>query len=136
MGKMSELSLMIDTLISCGETLAETGRALKECFTSVDWPAEGTAAKDTDEKKAKDPPEEHHPAPRKGNTGKAPAKNEHRYSKEEVRGILARTAAESGGRYRMFVRELVRKYANGGSLTDVPEECYAALVKETEELKK
>ena len=30
MSKMSELSAMIDNLISCGETLAETGRALKE----------------------------------------------------------------------------------------------------------
>ena len=30
MSKMSELSAMIDNLISCGETLAETGRALRK----------------------------------------------------------------------------------------------------------
>ena len=36
MSKMSELSAMIDNLISCGETLAETGRALKEFYSGTD----------------------------------------------------------------------------------------------------
>jgi len=33
---MSELSAMIDNLISCGETLAETGRALKEFYSGTE----------------------------------------------------------------------------------------------------
>ena len=36
MSKMSELSVMIDNLISCGETLAETGRALKEFYSGTE----------------------------------------------------------------------------------------------------
>ena len=36
MSKMSELSAMIDNLISCGETLAETGRALKEFYSGTE----------------------------------------------------------------------------------------------------
>ena len=37
---MSELSAMIDNLISCGETLAETGRALKEFYRVQAWQAQ------------------------------------------------------------------------------------------------
>ena len=35
MSKMSELSAMIDSLITCGETLAETGRALKDFYSNT-----------------------------------------------------------------------------------------------------
>ena len=36
MSKMSELSAMIDNLISCGEILAETGRALKKFYSGTE----------------------------------------------------------------------------------------------------
>ena len=73
MSKMSELSAMIDNLISCGETLAETGRALKEFYSGTE---EATPAKSEKKTKKQDP------AP-----AEAPA--EKQYSKEEVRGILS-----------------------------------------------
>ena len=33
MSKMSELSQILDDLISCGEQLLQTANAIKECFT-------------------------------------------------------------------------------------------------------
>lgn len=123
MSKMSELSLLIDALISCGETLAETGRELKEYFST---PEEPEPAEKAAEKKS--------PLPKRQKPEKAPPGETPQYSKEDVRGILARKANESGGRFRTQVKALVRKYADGGSLTDVPEESYPALVKETEGL--
>ena len=118
MSKMSELSAMIDTLITCGETLAETGRALKEFYSGTEdtpvTPKAKTAKADTPP--AADPPDTK------------------KYSKEEVRGILAGKANEAEGRYKADVKAIVRKYGNGGSLTDVDEKDYAALVSEVEGL--
>lgn len=116
MSKMSELSAMIDNLISCGETLAGTGRALKEFYSGSDEapakPAKKTKKEDT--------------APKE-----KPAKE---YSKEEVRGILAKKANETDGRFKADVKAIVQKYGNGGSLTDVDAKDYAALVAEVEGL--
>ena len=47
MSKMSELSAMIDNLISCGETLAETGRALKEFYSGTEEAAPAKPEKKT-----------------------------------------------------------------------------------------
>lgn len=52
MSKMSELSAMIDNLISCGETLAETGRALKEFYSGTE---EAAPAKPEKKAKKQDP---------------------------------------------------------------------------------
>ena len=52
MSKMSELSAMIDNLISCGETLAETGRALKEFYSGTE---EAAPAKPEKKTKKQDP---------------------------------------------------------------------------------
>ena len=57
------------------------------------------------------------------------------YSKEEVRALLAAKAKEAGGQFKAQVKALVKKYGNGGSLTDVPAESYPALVSEVEGLK-
>lgn len=123
MSKMSELSALLDNLISCGETLAETGRALKDFYSGTDEPA--TAAK-SKAKEKKAPAREAEPeAPKEGTT---------HYSKEDVRGILAAKANEAGGRFKTEVKALVKKYGNGGSLTDVPDESYPALIKEVEGL--
>lgn len=116
MSKMSELSAMIDNLISCGETLAETGRALKEFYSVTD------DAPARPEKKKKESP-----APKEEPAAK-------QYSKEEVRGILAKKANEAEGRHKAEVKAIVRKYGNGGSLTDVDEKDYAALVADVEGL--
>lgn len=116
MSKMSELSAMIDNLISCGETLAETGRALRDFYSDT---SEETPAKP--EKKATKAA----PAPEK-------KPEEKHYSKEEVRGILAGKAREEEGRFKADVKAIVQKYGNGGSLTDVDPKDYAALIKEVE----
>ena len=118
MSKMSELSAMIDNLISCGEILAETGRALKKFYSGTE---EATPAKP--EKKTK----KQEPAP-----AEAPA--EKQYSKEEVRGILAKKANEAEGLFRANVKAIVRKSGDGGGLANVDPKDYAALVREVEGL--
>ena len=54
------------------------------------------------------------------------------YSKEDVRRILAAKANEAEGIYKSRVKALVQKYGNGGNLTDVKPEDYAALAQEAE----
>ena len=117
MSKMSELSAMIDNLISCAETLAETGRALKEFYSGSD---EEPAKPEKKAKKAD-------PSPKEETATK-------QYSKEDVRGILAKKANEADGRFKADVKAIVQKYGNGGSLTDVDAKDYAALVAEVEGL--
>ena len=120
MSKMSELSAMIDNLISCGETLAETGRALKEFYSGTEEVAPAKSGSKSENKTKKQDP-----AP-----AEAPA--EKQYSKEEVRGILAKKANEAEGRFKADVKAIVQKYGNGGSLTNVDPKDYAALVTEVE----
>lgn len=112
MSKMSELSQVLDDLICCGEQLIRTANAMKECFTEA---AESTVK------------------PKK--EAKAPEPEVHSYSKEEVRALLAAKAKEAGGQFKAQVKAIVKKYGNGGSLTDVPAESYPALVSEVEGLK-
>lgn len=111
MSKMSELSQVLDDLISCGEKMIQTANAIKECFSE-----EAPAAES--EKKAQ-----------------VPETAEKTYSKEDVRALLAAKANEAGGQFKAQVKTIVKKYGNGGSLTDVPAESYPALVKEVEGLK-
>ncbi len=111
MSKMSELSQVLDELISCGEKMIETANAIKECFTE-----NSTVAEPVTEDKPK----------------KAPATPT--YTKEDVRALLARKANESGGQFKAQVKSIVKKYGNGGSLTDVPADSYPDLVKEVEGL--
>lgn len=116
MSKMSELSQVLDDLISCGEKMIQTANAIKECFTADDAPAAEP------EKKAK---------PAKKEAKALEAKT---YSKEDVRALLASKANEAGGQFKAQVKAIVKKYADGGSLTDIPAESYPALVKEVEGL--
>ena len=115
MSKMAELSAVIDDLIACGETLTKTGIALKDFYadTSADDPAA--------EKEKPASPAKEEPAPKQ-------------YSKEEVRGILAKKANEADGKFKADVKAIVKKYAGGGSLTSVDAKDYAALVAEVEGL--
>ena len=117
MSKMSELSVILDNLISCGEALAETGRTLKEFYSGTE---EAPVKPEKKVKKTDLAPKE------------APA--EKQYSKEEVRGVLAKKANEADGRFKADVKAIVQKYGNGGSLTDVDAKDYAALIAEVEGL--
>lgn len=112
MSKMSELSQILDDLISCGEQLIQTANAIKECFTETAESTEGLKKE-----------------------AKAPEPEARSYSKEEIRALLAAKAKEAGGQFKAQVKAIVKKYGNGGSLTDVPIESYPALVSEVEGLK-
>ena len=48
--------------------------------------------------------------------------------------MLAAKASEENGRYKSDVKAIVKKYGNGGTLTDIPAESYPELVKELEGL--
>lgn len=111
MSKMSELSQLLDELISCGEKMIQVANAIKECFTA-NVPATEPVTEDKPKKEPATPT----------------------YSKEDVRALLARKANEAGGQYKAQVKAIVKKYGNGGSLTDVPADSYPALVKEVEGL--
>ncbi len=121
MSKMSELSMLLDTLIECGEKLTETARALKTFYSSEDEPS-ATQAKSKSSAQKSAAPEAKQPE----------SKPEKTYSKEEIRAMLAAKANEADGIYKADVRNLVRKYGNGGSLTDVDPKDYAALAAEVE----
>ena len=127
MSKMSELSMMLDELITCGTKLAETAMALKEFYSSdaqeQPAPAPKTSSKKSS-KKQETPAQTPDLAPQP-----EPVKE---YSKEDVRKILASKANEAEGIYKAQVKALVQKYGNGGSLTNVKPEDYAALAAEAE----
>ena len=56
------------------------------------------------------------------------------FTKEDVRGLLAKKTTENDGAYKEDVKSLVKKYANGGSFKDVKEKDYSALLKDLEEV--
>ena len=56
------------------------------------------------------------------------------YTKEQVRAALSEKSNADNGKYRNQVKALVKKYANGGSLTDVKEEDYCLLIAELEDI--
>ena len=117
MSKMSELSQVLDDLISCGEKMIQTANAIKECFSEDSAPAAEPKKKPTKKE------------------AKAPEPETPSYSKEDVRALLAAKANEAGGQFKSQVKAIVKKYADGGSLTNVPAESYSDLVKEVEGLK-
>lgn len=116
---LRDLVKILDDLTTCGEMAIQTASAIMECFSEDKAPAA------IPEKKSK-------PAKKEA---KAPEPAVKTYSKEDVRALLAAKANESGGQFKAQVKALVKKYANGGSLTDIPEDQYPALVEEVEGLK-
>lgn len=127
MSRMSELSMTLDDLIACGTKLAETAMALKEFYSPDEQEQPAPSKKTSGRKSSKQqeaPAQTPDPAPQP-----EPAKE---YSKEDVRKILAAKANEAEGIYKAQVKALVQKYGNGGSLTNVKPEDYAALAAEAE----
>ena len=118
MDKMSELSQVLNGLISCGEKMIQAANIIKECFSEEAAPAARPEKKEKPEKKE----------------AEAPAAAGDAYSKEEVRALLAAKANEADGRFKARVKALVKKYADSGKFTDIPAESYPDLVKEAEGL--
>ena len=116
---LRDLVKILDDLTTCGEMAIQTASAIMECFSE-------------DEAHAAIPEKKSKPAKKEA---KAPEPAVKTYSKEDVRALLAAKANESGGQFKAQVKALVKKYANGGSLTDIPEDQYPALVEEVEGLK-
>ena len=111
MGKMNELSMVLDELAKCGESLIQISNDLKEIFSA---PANPEPTKD--EKPKKREPE---PAPEK----KA-------LKLEDVRAIL--TEKTRAG-YTNGIKSLLKKHGSS-KLSEVPPEEYEALLQEVEVL--
>ena len=104
MSKMSELATALDDLteigqrlVACGENLIRAATCVKESFTN-----------DSAEVQPQEHAEVQEPAPEQ------PAPKT--YMKEEVRAMLA-SLSQSG--FRAEAKALVKKFSNGGSLTDI-----------------
>lgn len=130
MSKMKELSMVLDELVTCGETLISTANALKQIFSE---PAAdtGPASKNTKPPKGKatqsqpetaDAEATEKPDPKPAKSHPAPKS----YTKEEVRGILA--GISSAG-HSDEVRALLLKFG-AKQLKQVDPKNYPALVKE------
>ena len=111
MSRMNELNLTMDELTDVGRQLAACGEALvraasrvKECFSDA-----GAGA----------------PEPANEPAAVEPVT----YTKEEIRAMLA-NLAQAG--FREEAKALVRKYADGGSLTDIDPARYAELAEEAQ----
>lgn len=110
MSKMSELSMVIDEMIACGERMIKAATRLKELFSADTQPEEKALSKTQTE-----------PLPKE----EAATKN---YSKEDVRGILA---SKSSKGYGKEVKALLSKYG-ADKLSTLSPEHYAAVVAEAE----
>ena len=124
MSKMKDLSMVLDELVTCGETLISTANALKEIFSD-------TAAADPAPKNSKKTAAAE--AVAKAETSEEPkaANNQPTakvFTKEEVRGILA---AKSSAGHSDEVRALLLKFG-AKQLKQVDPKDYAALVQEAE----
>ena len=109
MSRMNELNLTMDELtdvgrqlVACGEALVRAAAGVKECFSD-----DGTGI----------------PAPADEHAAAEPVT----YTKEEIRAMLA-GIAQAG--FRDEAKALVRKYADGGSLTDIDPTRYPELAEE------
>ena len=126
MSKMSELSMLLDDLIECGNKLTKTAQALKDFYSDTAEPVTSEVPKAKAKATKKEAPANEPEATTEPATPT--------YKKEDVRAILSKKANEAGGQYKADVKALVNKYGNGGSLTDVDPSDYAALGAEIEAL--
>jgi len=128
MSKMKDLSMVLDELVTCGETLINTANALKEIFS--DTAAADLAPKNSKKTTAAKPAAE---ASAKAEGSEEPKAADNQptaktFTKEEVRGILA---AKSSAGHSDEVRALLSKFG-AKQLKQVDPKDYAALVQKAE----
>jgi len=117
MGKMNELSLLLDEMIEAGNKMVEAAEAIKEYFSAA--PTEPEHKKPVKSKEPEPTPE---PKPE--------AKPQR--SKSDIRALLVEKSNEAEGKYKPQVKALVKKYADGGTFSDIKPESYEALAAELE----
>lgn len=142
MGKMSELSAELSELKTYGEKIITVTDTLTELFADLRRGGEiiVSIAESLTALFSSGSSEPAEDLPAKG--AKKPTKitasaetPEKSYTKEDVCALLSRTANEDGCKHKAEVRDIVKKYGNGGSLTDIDEKDYPALVAEIEGLR-
>lgn len=109
MSKMSELSQVLDDMVTCGENMIKAANALKEIFSSTTEGATAAPAVNVDK-----------PA--------EPATTAKTYEFAEVRKAFS---AKSHEGYTEQVKELIAKYG-AGKLSDIKKEDYPALMSDLE----
>lgn len=122
MSKMSELALVIDEMITCGEGIIKATKELTDCGERLIQTAKklrelfstetSRTPKAIEEKK------------------ETPVKEEKTYSKEDVRGVLAGKSAKGYGKE---VKALLSKYG-AEKLSTLSPEHYAAVIADAEEI--
>ena len=142
MGKMSELSAELSELKTYGEKIITVTDTLTELFADLRRGGEiivsiaesltALFSSGTPEQTEALPPKPAKKTAKAELPAETPAKS---YTKEDVRALLSRTANEDGCKHKAEVRDIVKKYGNGGSLTDIDEKDYPALVAEVEALR-
>lgn len=125
MSKMSELSAILDEMIECGNGLVKAATALKDFYSSTEeTKSEPKVMNEKQTLQTKDIAKEAISTPCDVDVKT--------YSKEDVRALLAQKANESDGKFKTVVKELVKKYSDGGTLKDIAPENYVALLAELE----
>lgn len=138
MGKMKELSTVLDEIVTCGETLVQGAEKLRDMMEIIDGLAECGKALISSGKALKDyfsDTEETKPAAKKTEKKEAKhaaaAKTENTLSKEDVRKVLAEVS-QAG--HRSEVIELLKKHG-ADNITALKPELYETVIKEAEGLK-
>ncbi len=112
---------LIKALIACSENLIVVAESLKAYAEVPETKKKETTKEDPEPEKAATTIAQTQPE------GKVP-------TFEEVRKTLAGISCQDDGKYKSQVKDLVGKYSTTGTLKGVPEESYAALVAEAEEI--
>lgn len=112
MGKMKDLSIVLDELKKCGETLVQISEDLRNIFS------------DTSDAEPVTPVKEEAPPKNKPDTKKPEIK------KEQVRAVLAE---KSRAGFTQEIKELLKKYG-ANKLSEVDPTNYEALLQEAEVL--
>ena len=118
MSKMSELSQVLEEMISCGEGMIKAAKTLQDIFSATE---EAPAQPET--KEVKKPEKAEASEAKQPEAAPAPT-----YSKEDVRGVLA---AKSAAGFKKEVKELLNKFG-AQQLKQIDSKDYAALMKEAE----
>ena len=132
MGKTKELSTILDSMVECSSSLAESATALKDLCDNIKQcgntlQSAATALKDCYSSASADEPTAAIPNKQESEPSKEPVKT---YTLEEVRAILS---AKSKAGFREQVKEMITK-RGVDNLTKLDPAEYPSLVKEVEEL--